>query len=360
MRNASVVTHEANRLRQQLGRVLIVIDDEHAQSPTAGAGRVALRSVVSCLVDTRAIASGEREPDLKFATAPLPFAPSNDVAAMHRHQALHDREPEARARLAVLAAKYGRRIEGFDDGALQILRTYTWPGNVRELGNVIERAVLMARGASITAANASGVSIAFTGLPAAGEVWTLTLDGTPHPYTVQPGDSLASVIAQLRARVPAGYTTTVTANILTIQKLGSNTTASVTVSQPTAGSIRFEGVDISALRGAELMHYRRAVQVVFQDPYSSLSPRMRVGDIIAAVRTLPMMSPQRVVVVTHADVLLVPKRDSEAATRALEELERVLTNDPGMGVIRHVDAGYAHAAEIAAERGVRIPMRDSR
>ena len=43
---------------------------------------------------------------------------------------------------------------------------------------------------------------------------------------------------------------------------------------------------------------------------------------------------------------------------AAEKLARVLTNDPGMGVIRHVDAGYAHAAEIAARRGVRIPMRD--
>src|SRR6266576_2053152 len=38
------------------------------------------------------------------------------------------------------------------------------------------------------------------------------------------------------------------------------------------------------------------------------------------------------------------------------KLERVLTNDPGMGVIRHVDAGYDEAAEVAADRGVRIPM----
>ena len=43
---------------------------------------------------------------------------------------------------------------------------------------------------------------------------------------------------------------------------------------------------------------------------------------------------------------------------AAEKLERVLTNDPGMGVVRHVDAGYARAAEVAQERGVAIPMRD--
>jgi urocanate hydratase len=44
---------------------------------------------------------------------------------------------------------------------------------------------------------------------------------------------------------------------------------------------------------------------------------------------------------------------------AAQKLARVLTNDPGMGVIRHVDAGYEHATEVAAERGVRIPMREN-
>jgi urocanate hydratase len=39
-----------------------------------------------------------------------------------------------------------------------------------------------------------------------------------------------------------------------------------------------------------------------------------------------------------------------------QKLERVLTNDPGMGVIRHADAGYEQASAVAAERGVRVPM----
>ncbi len=43
---------------------------------------------------------------------------------------------------------------------------------------------------------------------------------------------------------------------------------------------------------------------------------------------------------------------------AAAKLERVLTNDPGMGVIRHVDAGYDRAEQVAAERGVRVPMRE--
>ncbi len=43
---------------------------------------------------------------------------------------------------------------------------------------------------------------------------------------------------------------------------------------------------------------------------------------------------------------------------AAEKLARVLTNDPGMGVIRHVDAGYDRAEDVAADRGVRVPMRE--
>ena len=43
---------------------------------------------------------------------------------------------------------------------------------------------------------------------------------------------------------------------------------------------------------------------------------------------------------------------------AAQKIERVLTNDPGMGVIRHVDAGYDRAIEVAEERGVKVPMAE--
>jgi urocanate hydratase len=49
---------------------------------------------------------------------------------------------------------------------------------------------------------------------------------------------------------------------------------------------------------------------------------------------------------------------ADGTALAAQKLERVLTNDPGMGVIRHVDAGYEHAKAVAAERGVRIPMQE--
>ncbi|WP_442874509.1 urocanate hydratase [Amycolatopsis sp. NBC_00438] len=49
---------------------------------------------------------------------------------------------------------------------------------------------------------------------------------------------------------------------------------------------------------------------------------------------------------------------ADGTALAAQKLERVLTNDPGMGVIRHVDAGYDRAADVADERGVRVPMQE--
>jgi urocanate hydratase len=54
----------------------------------------------------------------------------------------------------------------------------------------------------------------------------------------------------------------------------------------------------------------------------------------------------------HAGQVIV----ADGSELAAQKLERVLTNDPGTGVMRHVDAGYERAAEVARERGLRIPM----
>ena len=51
--------------------------------------------------------------------------------------------------------------------------------------------------------------------------------------------------------------------------------------EPTAGTIRLDGRDITALSRAELRPFRRQMQIIFQDPFSSLNPRMRAGDIVA-------------------------------------------------------------------------------
>jgi urocanate hydratase len=49
---------------------------------------------------------------------------------------------------------------------------------------------------------------------------------------------------------------------------------------------------------------------------------------------------------------------ADGTALAREKIERVLSNDPAMGVIRHVDAGYELAEEVAEERGVRVPMKE--
>jgi len=58
----------------------------------------------------------------------------------------------------------------------------------------------------------------------------------------------------------------------------------------------------------------------------------------------------------HAGMVVV----ADGTDLAARKLERVLTTDPGMGVIRHADAGYERAIEVARQRGVRIPMLEER
>jgi ABC-type oligopeptide transport system ATPase subunit len=64
---------------------------------------------------------------------------------------------------------------------------------------------------------------------------------------------------------------------------GKSTTARLMMRllEPTAGTVRFEGTDITHLRGKKLKATRRGLQMIFQDPYSSLNPRKTVGATIA-------------------------------------------------------------------------------
>jgi oligopeptide/dipeptide ABC transporter ATP-binding protein len=64
---------------------------------------------------------------------------------------------------------------------------------------------------------------------------------------------------------------------------GKTTTAKLVLrlEEPTGGLLLFDGQDIGGLEGREVMQYRKAVQAVFQDPFASLNPRMRVDAIIS-------------------------------------------------------------------------------
>lgn len=93
---------------------------------------------------------------------------------------------------------------------------------------------------------------------------------------IQPG--WVKAVDGVDFRIPSGETL----GLVGESGCGKTTTTKLILrlEQPTAGSISFDGGDVFELRGRDLLRYRQAVQAVFQDPFSSLSPRMRVGDII--------------------------------------------------------------------------------
>jgi len=63
--------------------------------------------------------------------------------------------------------------------------------------------------------------------------------------------------------------------------------------KPTSGNVLLEGEDLTGLNGARLRSLRRKLQIIFQDPYSSLNPRQRVGDIIGEALDIHKLVPNR-------------------------------------------------------------------
>ena len=74
---------------------------------------------------------------------------------------------------------------------------------------------------------------------------------------------------------------------------------------PTGGSIRFEGVDLAGLEGDALIDVRKKMQVIFQDPYSSLNPRMTVGQIIGEPIRVHRILPRAQIADRVAELLLL-------------------------------------------------------
>ncbi|MFI5326987.1 MAG: ATP-binding cassette domain-containing protein, partial [Candidatus Rokuibacteriota bacterium] len=97
---------------------------------------------------------------------------------------------------------------------------------------------------------------------------------------------------------------------------GKTTTSKLVLGleRPTAGAIRFEGEDVLTLDRVAMRRYRRRVQAVFQDPYASLDPRMRVGAIVAEPLVIndPMDRPaRRRRVLELLDLVGLPARAAE-------------------------------------------------
>ena len=108
------------------------------------------------------------------------------------------------------------------------------------------------------------------GLLARSTKWVQAVDGVD--LTVQPGETIGLV-------GESGCGKSTTARLIT------------RLLEPTHGEIRYQGVDIAHMSERKLRPYRREIQLIFQDPYSSLNPRHTVGTIVGtALRTHDMVA----------------------------------------------------------------------
>jgi oligopeptide/dipeptide ABC transporter ATP-binding protein len=85
--------------------------------------------------------------------------------------------------------------------------------------------------------------------------------------------------------------------------------------EPTAGSIQFDGVDVRALDATALRHKRRDMQIIFQDPFSSLNPRMTIGSILAEPFVIHKLGTRREVEADVKRLLDIVGLPAEATAR---------------------------------------------
>lgn len=132
--------------------------------------------------DVRVVAATNRDPALAVAEGRLREDLYYRLNVIPLHvPALRDRREDvallARHFLAVHAARHGRTISGIETDALAALERHVWPGNVRELENMMERAVVLARGDSITLSDLPSPLRGGGGAPEAG--WLTFAVGSP-------------------------------------------------------------------------------------------------------------------------------------------------------------------------------------
>ncbi len=111
----------------------------------------------------------------------------------------------------------------------------------------------------------------------------LEVEGLTKHFSVRRGLGWSSWLVRAVDVVSFALERATTLGLVGESGCGKTTTSKLILGleRPTGGTIRFEGEDVAALDREGERRYRRSVQAVFQDPYASLDPRMRVGAIIA-------------------------------------------------------------------------------
>jgi oligopeptide/dipeptide ABC transporter ATP-binding protein len=146
----------------------------------------------------------------------------------------------------------------------------------------------------------------------------LEVRGLVQRFPLRSGRGSIAAVDDVSLAVPAGST------LGLVGESGSGKTsiayAVLRITRPASGEIRFAGEDVATLAGDRLKRFRREVQMVFQDPYSSLDPRMSVGRVVGEPLHIHRLGTAREREKRIAELLTLVSLPPETAARYPEQL----------------------------------------